>query len=247
MNYHLAVCSHRRAIQFGLKTLHFLNLSKAPLPTVYVADEVDYAHYKTLYPHLEVVITQKGLANARNFVVDRRPVGERIVFLDDDVEDIVELVQGRKQKVRDFNRLVQEGFGYAQELGTHLWGIYPTDSGLCLKPVVRQNLCLIVGAFFGIINQRLHVTLEEAEDNERTFQHWLQDKKLCRLEFYGIKTKYYTNAGGMCDARTVENNRKGKEMVLLKYPGLGKLFKAKNGWWNIRYTRYPANFRARTS
>ena len=112
MDYHLAIPSYRRAESLGKKTLNFLRLASAPLPTIYVADDQDLIAYRNLYPEYEIVKAVKGMCAVRNWIQEHQPIGKRIVFMDDDIEEVVEYYsedgKPKKRKVRDFNKLIEE-------------------------------------------------------------------------------------------------------------------------------------------
>ena len=246
MEYHIAVPSYRRAEMFGKKTLRFLRASGAPNPTVYVADQQDYDAYKALYPELEIVIAVPGLCAARNWIQDHLPLGQKIMFLDDDINEIycLDFTSSRKMKknkIRNFPEFVRIGFECAALCGTTFWGVYPTDHTLGLKPGVRRNLCYCVGACYGIINSRIPVTLDYAEDFERCLTYWEKEKCLCRLEFIGVNTNYYTNEGGLQETRNEILNTEYKHQLAERFPHLCKVIQ-KRGKTELSLRRFPANF-----
>lgn len=245
MDYHLAVPSYRRARLFGNKTYNFLKLSHAPLPVVYVADQQDYNEYKTLYPELDIRIAMKGLCNVRNFILHEQPLGKKIVMMDDDIEDVycldLSTQKPKKRRVRDFSILIANAFLAMNKAGTTFWGVHPTDNGLTMKPVIRRNLCYCVGAFFGLINQRIEVSLDYAEDFERTLKYWNKEGRLCRLEFVGISTKYYVNEGGLQETRNEILNTEQKHLLAEQYSSLCKAIKRK-GRTELKFRRFPTHF-----
>lgn len=242
-DYHLAVPSYRRAESFGKKTLRFLRAAGAPNPTVYVADQQDYDAYKALYPELDIRIAIKGMCAVRNFIQDEQPLGKKILFMDDDITEIYRLdfqsEKPKKIKVRDFNALVRIGFDCAAKAGTTLWGVYPTDNTLGLKPFIRRNLCYLVGAFYGVINARIQVQYDYAEDYERSLKYWNKEGRLCRLEFIGIQTRYYKNEGGLQDTRNEILNTEHKRCLADLYPTLCKVIKKKTRT-ELSLKRFPS-------
>jgi hypothetical protein len=245
MDFHLAIPSYRRAEMIGKKTLKFLKESGAPNPTIYVADQEDLTAYRNLYPEIDIRLAVKGIAACRNFIQNEQPLGKRIVFIDDDIDEIyrLDLTQQpyKKKRVRDFNALIQEGFNSATRAGTSMWGVHPTDNGLTMKPVIRRNLCYIVACFFGIVNSRVDVKHDLAEDFERSLKYWVKENSLCRLEFVGVQTKYYTNPGGNQETRDELKNTETKRLLSEEYPSLCKTLTRK-GRTEISFKRFPANF-----
>lgn len=244
MEFHLAVPSYRRAEAFGKKTYAFLKRSGSLKPTVYVADNQDYEAYKVLYPELDIRIAVKGLTAARKFIMDNQPLGQHIVMMDDDIEEVVALdltmEKPKKKKVRNFQTLIENAFACMVAAGTTLWGVHPTDNGLTMKPIIRRNLCYLVGAFYGFVNDRTDVCLEYCEDFERSIKYWKKEGRLCRLEFVGIQTKYYQNEGGLQETRNELLNTEYKHRLAEEYPTLCKTIKRKSRT-EIRLRRYPCN------
>lgn len=246
MDYHLAIPSHRRAAMLGAKTLKFLRLSNAPKPTVYVADDQDLVEYRNLYPDLEICLAPKGIAATRNYIQDVQPLGKRIVYIDDDIEEVYHLDLStetpRKYKVRDFDTLVQEGFYCMEKAGTTFWGVYATDNLLCMKPVIRRNLCYINGSLYGLVNNRISVQHNHGEDFERSLRYWKKEGRLCRLEFVGLVTKYLKNKGGLQEIRNDINTAEDIQKIIDEFPDLCKLRKKKGKWDDISFRRFPPYF-----
>lgn len=235
----------------GKKTLNFLRVSGAPKPTIYVADQEDLTAYRNLYPDLPILLAPKGIAATRNFIQDSQPLGKKIVFIDDDIEEVFHLDLSastiKKYKVRDFDALVQEGFECASRAGASWWGVYPTDHTLCLKPVIRRNLTYINGSLFGVINSRVSVKEDHGEDFERSLRYWVKEGVLCRLEFVGLLTKYLKNPGGLQETRTEVMTSESIHRIQEEFPTLCKLRKKKGKWEDLSFKRFPPNFLPATS
>jgi hypothetical protein len=240
LNYHLAIPSHRRAKTLILKTLSFLRATDAPQPTIYVVDQKDVDDYKALDPTLTLVIAPKGIAATRNYIQETQPIDSKIVFIDDDIKAVWRLLEDKKkERVRNFDQLVKEGFYWAEKLETNLWGTYPVDNNLFMKRRVRSNLCYINGSLFGVINKRVSVLHDYAEDFERTLRHYEMDKKVCRLEYIGLQTRYYKEPGGLQETRTEAKNRGSKEEVQKLFPELC-IVKDKKGRADIFFIKQKA-------
>lgn len=250
MDYHLAIPSHRRAEMLGKKTLKFLHESKAPPPTIYVADDQDLVAYRNLYPDLQIILAPKGIAATRNYIQDSQPLGKKIVFIDDDIEEIYHLVitsaladgKPAKRKVRDFSGLVKEGFDCAQAAGTTWWGVLPTDNLLCMKPLIRRNLCYVNGSLFGVVNSRVSVKENHCEDFERSLRYWIKENALCRLEFVGLVTKYLKNPGGLQETRNEAMTSESAHRVQEEFASLCKIRKKKGKWEDLSFKRFPPRF-----
>ena len=246
MDYTLVIPSHRRSEMLGKKTLRFLRETGAPKPKIYVADETDLTAYRNLYPDHEILLAPKGISATRNFIQDTHPLGHKIVFIDDDIEMVYRLdpenkEKNKKIKVTNFDALIAEAFRCAERAGTTWWGTYPIDNVLCMKPQIRRNLCYVNGSLFGVINSRVSVSLDLAEDYERSIKYWNKEGRLCRLEFIGLLTKYYKNPGGLQEKRTDALNTEDKFKLVEQYPHLCKLIKRKGVWDEISFKRFPSN------
>ena len=232
----------------GKKTLRFLRESGAPKPTIYVADEEDLTAYRNLYPDLSILLAPKGIAQTRNFVQDSQPIGTKIVFIDDDIEEVIYLLttpeKNKKHKVRDFNALIKEGFECAERAGATFWGVLPTDNLLCMKPLIRRNLCYINGSLFGVINSRVSVKENHGEDFERCLRYWVKENVLCRLEFVGLVTKYLKNPGGLQETRDEVMTSESIHRIQEEFSTLCKTRKKKGKWLDLSFKRFPPNFLA---
>ena len=246
MDYHLAIPTHRRAKMLGEKTLKFLQASQAPSPTIYVSDEQDLTDYRNLYPNLEICLAPVGIAAARNYIQDTQPLGKKIVYIDDDIEEVYHLDftsdKPKKYKVRDFNALISEAFRCAERAGTTFWGVQATDNTLNMKPLIRRNLTYINGSLYGVVNSRVSVLQNHLEDFERSLRYWKKEGRLCRLEFVGLQTKYYKNAGGLQETRNEQMTSESAFRLIEEFPDLCKIRKVKGRWSDLSFKRFPPEF-----
>ena len=222
MDYILICPSHRRAKTFLYKTYSLLCATNAPKPIVWVNDEIDHIEYYKLFQehniHLEIRVGGNSIAEKRNLIQQAFPLGTKIVSIDDDIQKIVVLESDNKVKqLVDFNCFVSEAFRLCEEQNTTLWGVYPVANPFFLKKKIRTNLCYIVAAFYGFINNNVEVDLSYCEDFERSLKYYLQEKKLLRFECVGILTKYYKEKGGLQTTRTEESNKRDKEELATRY------------------------------
>jgi hypothetical protein len=95
---------------------------------------------------------------------------------------------------------------------------------------LRLGLSHIVGAFYIVRSGAIkhYVTIDNKEDYERSIKFYLSDKNVLRLENYTMKTKYYTESGGMQDfLRDFDETKKESIKLLERYPSLVKVAKPK--------------------
>jgi hypothetical protein len=142
-------------------------------------------------------------------------------MIDDDINFIATLTtEGKKAKVKKLHQLITYAFRALEQQQSSFWGVYPIDNPLCLSPYLRTNLCYVNGSFFGVINKRVSVETNYAEDYERSVRHWILEGKILRLEFIGLSTKYYKEQGGLQETRTPENNTSHKLRLVELFPTL---------------------------
>lgn len=235
MDYILVVPTHRRVRTFLTKTYPFLLRTNAIKPIVWVNDLKDYSDYHAAFLEanieLEICIGGDTLKEKRNLIQDRYPYDTKIVMIDDDIKNIVVYDKDEakgKRNLQDFNALVELSFSICTKYGTSFWGTYPIDNALFMKSVIRTNPSYIVGAFFGIINKKIFVETNYAEDYERTILHHLKEGKTIRLDFIGLTTRYYKTKGGLQETRTEEKNYNDKKFLADKYPLIVKMITKKN-------------------
>jgi len=226
MNYTLIIPSHRRSFLLFNKTWSLLQRTGVILKDViiWVNDDQDFEIYSTLFPPEQIRKGGSSISEKRNLIQEAFPLDSNIVMIDDDIDEIYVLKENSKKVVlKDFNKLVEMGFSYCEKENCSLWGVYPIDSPLCMKPFVRKNLSYIVAALFGMVNKRIPVEFNYAEDFERSIKFYLLEGKVIRLEFVGLLTKYYTTPGGIQTTRTETSNYNSKKSLVDKYPDHAKL------------------------
>ncbi len=248
MDYIIVCVSYRRPKLFGEKTYKLLKNTGVTNFVLWVNDAKDYNDYSILYPELEIHIGGETIKDKRNLIQHFYPLDQKIVFIDDDIKNIVvydeEEAKG-KRNLKDFNALVEFAFSLCEKQNTSFWSVYPVDNALFMKPVVRTNLCYCVGALYGLINKRVSVEINYAEDFERSILYWLLEKKVLRLEFVGLSTLYYKQKGGLQETRTEEKNYSDKKKLVDLYPNIIKVIekrgRAEIGFIKSRCNTYPCD------
>ena len=234
-DYYLVCPSYNRPLIFKNKTYSFLKLTNAPLDrlVVFVASEEQKVLYQQLDLSLNIVVGIKDIAKQRNFIQNYYPLGAKIVSIDDDIKLIWkkdDTYRTGKRVIEDFNELVELGFSLAEKADSSIWGIYPLHNSYFMKDRVYTKLCYIIGAFYGFINKRIYCPEEypSAEDFWRSLYYYKTQGKLCRLDNYGLDTKYYNPVGGLSDIRTIEKNNSDKSAIQQMFPDLCKTYYKKD-------------------
>jgi hypothetical protein len=227
MDYVLVIPSFKRPTTLLNKTHALLkrtNIFDFVKPIIWLNEGEDDTEYKTLFPDCDIKSGGETLIKKRNLIQDSYPEGTRIVMIDDDIKDInIYQEINKSKKVSDLNAVIQHAFSCCERFNTTFWGVYPISNPLCMSSNYRLNLCYIVGAFFGVINSKLSITTNYAEDFERSIKYFIKEKKVLRLEFVGLNTNYYKEKGGLQESRTEEKNYNDKKIVVEMFPELVKL------------------------
>jgi len=225
MDYVLVCPSHRRVKTFENKTYSLLKRTNAPKPILWVKDKKDIDDYSIAFPELEICSGGTNIAETRNSIQKHFPIDTKIVMIDDDIKNVViydSQEHNKKRNLENFSELVKLGFSLCEKYGTSLFGVYAVDNPYFMRPVIRTNLSYINGSLFGVINKHIDVDLSYAEDYERAIKHFLLEKKVLRLDFVGLSTRYYKEKGGLQETRTEELNKSNKEELVKRYPELIK-------------------------
>ena len=117
----------------------------------------------------------------------------------------------------------------------HLFGL----STLCgikvfrkSKPYMTTCSNYMIGAFYGVINRplKLTITYDNKEDVERTILYFKKDNKMIRYNKIGFKTKYYCSVGGLGTLNErMHDIIKATDYLVDTYPEYGSRRVRKNG------------------
>ena len=201
------VCSYRRAEVLRAKTLALLGRCGVEPASIWVvvASAAEAAVYRSAIDAVsygQLVVASKGLHNARNHVSQMIPAGQRLVFMDDDLEQLNSLrAPNAWAETRNLAGIVARGFDACAEHGVRLWGIYPVWNAFFMKASLVLGAPLVIGCMYSVLNSpELQLTLEEHEDFERTLQHVRADGRVIRFDDVAVKTRYW-GPGGMSVGR----------------------------------------------
>ena len=125
-----------------------------------------------------------------------------------------------------------------------MFGVYAVNNPMFMKDKVSVGLYFCVGTLHGMVIRHdpdLTVTIDEKDDYQRTLQHYVKDGAVVRLDYITIKTKYYTEPGGMqgTEARKYESILKNAKFLQDTYPDLCTMY--------IRESKNRAELRLRDS
>ena len=225
--YQIVIPSYKRADTFKNKTFKLLEkhglLERAFL---FVIPEEMSQYSSATENKITILKGVPGLVNQRKYIYDQFPDGTMLLFMDDDVKDIIDI---EKKSVENLDAVISEGFKICKDVGSKIWGIYPVANPFFMDASVSTDLKYIVGAFYGILKYGSYVDIpmDDKEDYYRTCAYYQNDGVLARLNYYAPITKYYKEKGGMQERRTSETNLAGAILVRDTFPLLATLYTRK--------------------
>jgi len=241
MQYKIAIPSYKRHKLLRKKTLAFLEYHEINPKNIhiFVANKKEYnIYYNEFGKKYNIIIGKIGLYNNRNIITKYFPIGEYILNMDDDVEDILELNKpGELKSIKSLNEFCEAAFLLCKEKKIFLWGVYAVQNPFFMKRIIKIGLNHIVGSFWGNINRHdpsLKITLRVKEDYERSIKYYEKDGRVLRFNYVTVKTKYYnSDEGGLSKIRTPEIAKKEVEKLITSYPNYVRIAKYRNGYPEI--------------
>lgn len=248
LGFKIAIPSYKRSNKICNSTLSTLLKYKIPLKQVdvFVANEQQYKEYKEIFDkelgknQPKLIIAQKGLRAVRNFMAKYYKQGEKIVYFDDDISDIVEayLPSGEKNKlkqkhrpIKDLKKEINNMFIITKKLGARCFGVYPvtTNAGFMTAKNksnnhIKTGLKFLIGFMRGCINDHYaeHRFSSVKEDYEVSCRYYLLDGNVVRFDNLTTKTKVYKESGGLQsdDLRNKDRELRGAQFLINGYPDL---------------------------
>lgn len=245
MKYIIVIPSFRRADILLTHTLACLQRTdiKADI-YVFTADEQDTKLYRAKLPkHIKVVQGVRGIPNQRNFIQRYFPEGERLVFIDDDLKDIIGLTAaGKRTKATRMHAFLQRAFELTELYEMRMFGINSTNSNLEMKHTISAGRIYLVGNFYGLINT--HSILVDEGQHIKTRRNFKAGKEsherallmnalhggVLKFRAYGVVSKYWGVPGGHQVSRTAEGEEEAARWLHAKYPDITALRFYKDVW-----------------
>jgi len=197
--------------------------------------------------HCIVLHCVKGLVRQRQFFRDQMLPGTEIVFVDDDIEAIKIKTPTGLQHCRNIMGVANYMFELmASREGCFLAGVYPMANRDWMKPTVTEANAYIVGALYFCINDEKLKEPEhdELEDYYRCLSEQAAGRPVLRVNWIGIQTQYWKNAGGMQQDRTTEHRNAMVERLACEFHTLVKRRVRKNGTADLKYLAAPVRWEA---
>jgi hypothetical protein len=249
MDYVVAIPSYRRAEICKNQTLAVLERLKVDKERihVFVADETEEATYRSVIgDEYKIIVGVRGISDQRKFYHNYFPADTRIVSIDDDMAELLELGENKLIPTEyTLDEIVEMGYSFAEKHGARMWGINPTMNHFFLKNHISAGLRYICANFMGTYakdwifcdpERRMTPT---GEDHHSTLRGFTRYGAVVRLEFLCPKTKYFASGG--IDACVTENgdtrkDRHASELrwVQARYPELSSIQIKAGGVVNLR-------------
>ena len=239
MNYRVAIPSYKRQNRLKESTLNLLQRHQIPADKidVFVADQEErdiYAAALDPATYNVLIIAKPGIGAVRNFIADYYPEGQYLFCIDDDIRDFISL--------NDFNlkTFIENGFAECVQRNLNLFGIYPSANKFFMRDTMTTDLRFIIACVMGMINRKIHVSLDDKEDYERTILYYLRDGGVIRYNGIAPVTRYNKEPGGMLLSRTKERNLASAIILADRWPNMCRLnLKKKSGWAELRLISKP--------
>lgn len=256
MNYFIAIPTYNRHDIISKKTIKFLEANNIEPSKIYLfvanqSEKIKYINSLEDKYWKNIIVGELGLLQQRKFISNFFPSDSFIVQMDDDINDMIELYNDesgsiRERKFRNLDFVIKHSFEMCISNKCHLWGFYPNDNPYFMKSSISLDLKLIVGSFFGIINDKEienNIQITEKEDYERSILYFKKYGKTMRYNYIGITTNYFKCRGGL-QSPELNHNRQieaklSVEYLLNKYPTFCKRANKKS-IPDIRLNRIPS-------
>lgn len=240
MTYKIVIPSYDRLSQLQAKTLNFLLQNKIPQSNIYIfIHPLSIDEYKNVlsvkYPTINLIESKCGIKNSRNYINEYFNEGDKIVEIDDDVDDLIDL--RLNQSIYDLHEFIKESFCLAKD---GIWGVSALTNKYFANMNDKYGLRSIVATFHGYtLDKSIKLTLDVMEDYQKVILYHLKNKTILKRGFIGIKTKYWTLNGGL---QTEYDREKRKQLqnfcaeeIANTYPNLVYQRKRKCGLIDIRF------------
>ena len=224
MDYVVAIPSYGREDIITKKTLPLLLKAKVPASKIFifVADKEEEAKYLASVPkedYHQIVVGKKGISYQRNFIIDYFPEGKHIVFIDDDLSQVVRLRSGRIAPIADMDSFFRDSFKKLHDEKLFLWATKNQYSGFFKKQMKEEGeigLLQFSGDLMGIINRKsmkISITLAkgEAEQIELLFKYVKKDGAILRFNNVVVISHKLTPGGKVKERGSVEARKRDIE------------------------------------
>jgi hypothetical protein len=243
MDWVIAIPTLSRVKKLGKSSLALLerhHIDKSRIFIFVVAEEE--AEYKAAFPEYKIVVGVLGLTNQLNFIQNFFSLGQPIVRLEDDIDDVYRLNGDKTAPVTNLAKFIDDAFELCKTKNVKLWGPtqYNHRNTMFLKPKISIGCYMCRGGFLGFINRQFQITQSVANDWEQCLEYSKLDGGVIRFDDVALKSAYYQPGGfGMAKKERLELCTTQIAVLVERYPTLCKINTKEP--WKIRLFRTKKN------
>ena len=205
--YVIAVRTYARSSIFPQKTYRMLEHNGlTDRLYIFVADAAEKARYEAALAgksYRKIIVGQLGGANAIRAICQYFPKGQRIVFMDDDLDRFFEFSRTH-EFTKDSTKLakyLEDGFATMDEhkCGSFTFSFMSNKMWLGDKPFKEFRPFMVAGNFFGVRNDPKMITTKysHGDDIQRTVRYIDRYGGTLVYWWAGFSTNYGKEAGGL--------------------------------------------------
>lgn len=206
---------------------------------IFYVPKDEYADYHKRMPNQKIVIADienETIGKKRQFILDQYPIGEHIVFCDDDLKGYVRKVDDKKVEsvpIDEMRKLFEEWFRDLELSGISMWGMcgmYDVNPKFLMDKINR--IAQLAGMTYGVIKkEELNFTdeISTKEDFEYSLKCIRKDGIIHRHSAYNPVASKYNAKGGCSTYRTSEVQIRDANWLVEHYPDLVKLNPRREG------------------
>jgi hypothetical protein len=195
-DYVVAVRTYKRPLLFRDRTLAMLT-KQGLLDRLHVFVGSDLAEYEAACGPLRYHVAPPGGHNAISAICDYFPYGQRIVFLDDDLETFFRYDRETDTFLdHGLSDLLERGFANGSIFG---FGYLTNKMWLRKQKEFRPCYSLVSGSSFGAVNEPELIKTATAHDDDvvRSVQYFKAGRTPYTFPGAGFKTRHGKNPGGL--------------------------------------------------
>ena len=208
-DYVIACRSYKRSNVFPQKTYRMLaHNGLTSRLYIFVADKEEKHLYEQSLrdlPYKQIVIGEKGGANATRAICKFFPVGQRIIFVDDDLSRFFNFSEAGEftKDARNLHHYIMDGFATIDKyhLGSFTFSFLSNKFYLKGKPFKEFRPFMLAGNFFGARNDVPMITTESytshADDSQRCVRYIHRYGGVLVYWWGGFETHYGQEEGGL--------------------------------------------------
>ena len=148
-DYVVAIPSYKRWDEITQKTLPTLKKGKVNKDKIFVfvankTEEKQYRDKMDPSTYGKIVVGKKGLVPQRRYISQYFSEGTRIVSMDDDVKNMIQLTKDDKLKhLANLDSFFKKAFQTLEKKKLYLWGVYPVKNNMFMKRNMTTDLLLL--------------------------------------------------------------------------------------------------------